>query len=205
MNNEEFNKRVKEADTVILNLIRQNKICSLSEQEKIRFMDFYKKQADLSLVTADLLYNISINKSEKDFHKLKLDYESYLWVINASYYSMFYMINALLAHKNKRILEKQGIHKFTAHAFVYYFIKNNFLAKEFYEQFIESQNEASTLLNIEDFQAKAIELANKYFNESDKRSKFTYEINDESKKNYALTSLNRAKEFVNEIEKIISL
>ena len=55
---------------------------------------------------------------------------------------MFYAIHALLAYKGTRILIKQGVHKTTAHALVYYCMKNNFIAKELYEQFVESQNEA---------------------------------------------------------------
>jgi len=199
----EFDKQVKEADTVISSLIREDRIAKLSEQEKTKFVDFYRKQANLSLIAADLLYNISTEKSFKEFHKLEEDYECFLWAINSSYYSMFYAIHALLASKSTRILTKQGIHKTTAHALIYYCVKNNFIAKELYEQFVESQNEAAELLNLEDFQKKAIDLTTKYFYEADKRSRFTYETEEEIKQRHANTSLQRAREFLNEIEKII--
>jgi len=199
----EFDKQVKEADTVISSLIREDSIVKLSEQEKTKFVDFYRKQANLSLIAADLLYNISTEKSSKEFYNLERNYECFLWVINSSYYSMFYAIHALLAFKGTRILTKQGIHKITAHALVYYCVKNNFIAKELYEQFVESQNQAAELLNLEDFQKKAIDLTTKYFYESDKRSKFTYETEEEIKQRHANTSLQRAREFLNEIEKII--
>ena len=203
MDKEEFDKRLKEANTVISNLIREGRIAKLSEQEKIRFVEFYRKQSNLSLIAADLLYNISTEKLSKEFHKLDRDYECFLWVINSSYYSMFYAIHALLASKGTRILVKQGIHKTTAHALVYYCVKNSFIAKELYEQFVESQNEAAELLNLEDFQKKAMDLATKYFYEANKRSKFTYETEEEIKQRHANTSLQRAMEFFNEIEKII--
>lgn len=199
----EFDRRIKEADIIITNLIREKKITKLSEQEKIKFVDFYRKQANLSLITADLLSNISTEKSSKEFHKLDFNYECFLWVINASYYSMFYAVHSLLSYKGVRILEKQGIHKIIAHAFVYYCVKNNFIAKKLYEQFIETQKEAVELLNLEDFQKKAIDLTTKYFFETKKRSKFTYETEEEVKQRHANTSLQRAKEFLNEIEKII--
>lgn len=203
MMDKEYEKRIKEADLVILGLIRNSQVKELLEQEKTRFVNFYRKQANLSIIAADLLYNLSTEKSSKDFHNLDAKYECFLWVINASYYSMFYAVHALLTYKGKRISSIQGIHKITAHALVYYFLKNKFIAKELYEQFVESQKQAAELFNLEDFQKKAIDLTNKYFFESDKRTKFTYETDSEVKQKHALTSLQRAKEFLNEIEKII--
>lgn len=198
-----FKKRVKEADSIITSLINEEKITKLSEPEKIKFIDFYKKQANLSLIAADLLYNISTEKASKEFHKLNPDYECFLWAINASYYTMFYAVHALLAYKGVRILSKQGTHKITAHALVYYCVKNDFIAKELYEQFVQSQQEAAELLNLEDFKEKAKDLTTKYFYEAEKRSKFTYETEEEAKQRHANTSLQRAREFLNEIEKII--
>jgi len=166
-------------------------------QSQIRFINFYRKQADLSLIAADILYNISTEKAAKEFHKLDEDYECYLWVINSSYYSMFYAVNALLAYREVRILSEQGIHKTSAHALVYFCVKNNFIAKELYEQFVESQQEAVELLNFEEFKKKAKDLIDKYFYEAEKRSRFTYETEEGVKQRYANTSLQRAKEFFN--------
>lgn len=200
-----FDERVKEANTVITSLISEEKIVKLSEQEKIRFVNFYKKQANLSLIAADLLYAISTEKDSKEFHKLDTDYECFLWVINLSYYSMFYIVHALLAYKNVRILSDQGVHKISAHALVYYCIKNNFIAKELYEQFVESQVEAVELFNLEDFKKKAMDLTTKYFYEVGKRARFTYETEEGAKQRHAHTSLQRAREFLSEIEKIIGV
>lgn len=200
-----FDERIKEADKVINGVIREEKVIKLSEQEKIKFVNFYKKQANLSLIAADLLYALSTEKDSKEFHKLDSDYECFLWVINLSYYSLFYIVHALLAYKNVRILSDQGIHKITAHAFVYYCIKNNFVAKELYEQFVESQVEAVELFNLEDFKRKAMDLTTKYFYEVGKRARFTYETDEEAKQRHAYTSLQRAREFLSEIEKIIEV
>ena len=70
MDKKEFGRQVKKADIVINNLISEKSIVKLSEQEKTKFVDFYKKQANLSTIAADLLYNISTEKSSKEFHKL---------------------------------------------------------------------------------------------------------------------------------------
>lgn len=204
MEPKQFDQRIKEADSVITNLIRERKVITkLSESEKTKFANFYRKQAKLSVIAADLMYEISTERTSKEFHKLNLDYESFLWVINPSYYSMFYAVQALLAHKGIRILSSQGVHKTTAHALVYFCVKNNFIAKELYEQFVQSQREAAELMNLEDFKGKAEELANKYFYEAEKRAKFTYETEEEAKQRHAHTSLQRAKEFLKEIEIIV--
>lgn len=204
MDEKEFDKIMKEANTVITNLIKEGSILTkLSEQEKQRFINFYRKQANLSLIAADMLYNISTTKESKNFHKLDDSYECFLWVINPSYYTMFYSVHALLAYKGVRILSEQSIHKITGHALVYFCIKNNFIAKALYEQFIESQAEAASLLNLEDFKKKTKELSVKYFYELKKRSKFTYETEEDVKQKYAYTSLQRAKEFLNNIEQVI--
>lgn len=199
-----FDQRIKEADSVILGLINERRIITkLLESEKTKFTNFYRKQANLSVIAADLIYEISTENASKEFHKLNQDYEGFLWVINPSYYSMFYAAQALLAYKGIRILSSQSVHKITAHALVYFCVKNNFLAKELYEQFVQSQQEAAELLNLDDFKGKAEELANKYFYEAEKRSRFTYETEEEAKQRHAHTSLQRAKEFLKEVETII--
>jgi uncharacterized protein (UPF0332 family) len=204
MKPDDFEKRVKEATSIITDLLRDNKVAKLSDNEKWKFKTFYLKQANLSLIAADVLCNISTKQDAKDFHKLNSEYECFLWVINAAYYSMFYAVHALLAHKGTRILSSQGIHRITAHALVYYAIKNHYIAKELYEQFVASQVEAAELLNIEDFQKKALDLSSSYFYESDKRSKFTYETEEEAKLRHANTSLRRAKNFVTQIETVLN-
>ena len=204
MNRREFEKRAKEAETVIPPLINEGEIITKRpEQEKARFAGFYRKQANLSLIAADLLFTISTEKEAKEFHRLDPGYEGFLWVINPSYYSMFYAVHALLAYRGVRILSKQGVHRKTGHALIYFCVRNSFIAKEFYSRFMESQGEAAELLNLEDMREKAIQLTSKYFYEADKRVSFTYETDEEAKRKHAHTSLTRAKEFLNEIEQIL--
>ncbi len=198
-----FEERVKEADQIVTELISEEKIAKLSEREKVKFINFYRKQANLSLIAADLLYDVSTEKASKKFHKLNPDYECFLWVINSAYYTMFYAVHTLFAYKGIKIHSEQSIHKITAHALVYYCVKNNFIAKELYEQFVQSQQEAAELFNLEDFREKAEDLTVKYFYEAEKRSRFTYETGEEAKQKHAKTSLERAREFLNEVEKIV--
>ncbi len=199
----EFEQRVREADSAITEMIRERKVVKLSDAEKIKFIRFYRKQAELSLSAAVVLQAVSLSKTAKEFHKLEENYECFLWVINPSYYSMFYAAQALLAYKGIRLLVSQSIHKLTAHALIYYCVKNNFIAKEMYERFVQGQQDAAVLLNLEDFQEKAKVLSTKYFSEVGKRAKFTYETEEEVKQRHAQTSLERAKEFLSEVEQII--
>ncbi|MBI4453326.1 hypothetical protein HY636_01665 [Candidatus Woesearchaeota archaeon] len=116
---------------------------------------------------------------------------------------MFYAIHMILAHKCVRIKSVLGIHKITAQAFLYFCVKNNYIAKELYKQFIEIQKEASELLNFDDFKEKAKYLSKDFLNEYDKISRFTYETTEDIKQIYAVTSLKRAKEFFNELKQVV--
>lgn len=204
MKQKDFDKRINEADTVITSLIKGEKILTrIPESERTKFIRFYLKQANLSLIAADLLYSISTEKASRDFHKLNPDYECFLWVINPAYYSMFYAAHALLACRGVRILSKQAVHRITAHALVYFCVKNKFIAREMYEKFIATQIEAAELLSLEQFEKRARDLTAKYFYEVEKRSKFTYETEETVKQRHAFTSLKRAREFLSEIEQIV--
>lgn len=68
--------------------------------EKGRFAEFFLNNSKNSFDSAKLLFKISNNK-ELQKSLGYLGFNGYLWVINASYYSMFYMARALL--------EKDGI------------------------------------------------------------------------------------------------
>ena len=71
------------------------------DKDAARFVDFFMTNAESSLRTASILQEISDDNSLKDTLKVGSDFESYLWVIVSSYYSMFYAATA--------ILSKQGI------------------------------------------------------------------------------------------------
>ena len=85
--------------------------------------EFYIKTAKKTLQTADALMQISENNDLKKKLGLLDDFETYLWVITASYYSIFYMVNALFSKNGIKIGDKV-VHKVTSDVFYFYFIKN---------------------------------------------------------------------------------
>ena len=200
----DFGEMEKEAESAVSSLLAEGDIeANCPGDERARFSRFFRKQADLSLVAADLLYAISTDRRAKEFHKLPDQYECFLWVINPAYYAMFYAAQALLAARGVRIRSRQGVHKKTAHALVHFCVRSGFIAKELYAKFAQGQDEAAQLLSIEDCQEKARQLATSYSHEASKRSTFTYETTEEVRMRHALTSLRRAKEFLAETEIIL--
>ena len=164
---------------------------------------FYVENALISLNTAKILNEVSSNKSIKEkFDFINEDFESYLWIINSSYYSMFYMAGALLAKAGIKVKSEMGVHKKTFESLVYYFYLTKKIAKHYLEAYEEAQQESQELLGAEEplvvMQKKAKELIAKYDFEMSKRARFTYNMGEEVKLNKAATSLTRAIEFYNE-------
>lgn len=60
-----------------------------------RFVQFFLNNAKNSLESAKLLFEASIDEKLKTAFGLS-GFNGFLWAINASYYSMFYMARALL-------------------------------------------------------------------------------------------------------------
>jgi len=167
--------------------------------EYSNLIDFYVKTARKTLQTADILLQISDNKELKKKLGLLDDFETYLWVITTSYYSMFYIINALFSKYGIKIGDKVA-HKVASDVFYFYFIKNNKIAKELFEIYEEAKGQAMNLIN---YSEQAEKLFQDLEYERDKRHKFQYDMTENIKKSYAQTSLKRAKDFINEIELLI--
>jgi uncharacterized protein (UPF0332 family) len=162
--------------------------------------------AESSLETAALLYMISDDETVKDRLKVSSEFESFLWVIVSSYYSMFYAATALLASEGVKA-RGEIVHKVTADALIHYFITNRKLAKML-EEYDEAKDVVDELVGREEFmkriETKANELIVAFESERRKRSKFQYDTGVLVKKGYATTSLARAKQFVEEIRKILA-
>jgi len=137
--------------------------------------------------------------------KVGMDFESYLWVIVSSYYAMFYAATAILAKQGIRATG-QIVHKVTADALIHFFGSNEKLAK-LLEQYEEAQAVGLELVGQEELmkrmKKKADELIIAYEGERKKRSKFQYDIGVQAKRGYAQASLERAKDFVFEIGKLV--
>jgi len=180
-------------------------LLKLGDKDAPKFVDFFMANAESSLRTASILQEISDENALKETLKVGMDFESYLWVIVSSYYAMFYAATAILAKQGIRATG-QIVHKVTADALIHFFGSNEKLAK-LLEQYEEAQAIGLELVGREDLmkrmQKKADELIIAYEGERKKRSKFQYDIGVQAKKGYAQTSLERAKDFVFEIRKLV--
>lgn len=141
----------------------------------------YLNNADLSLNVANELMN-SPSKP-------------YLWVIVVSYYSMFYIANAVLLHLGYKTQEKI-VHKVTSEALIVLVLHR--LTKELLEEYEKIRDDALEIASI-----KAEQLIESYAQELDKRSLFQYNMLEETKEAKARTSLARAAAFVFEMKKLL--
>lgn len=199
-------KKLKQIEKNVPVMINEGKI-SRDEFNK-KLVKFFLENALLSLNTAKILNEVSFKSDvKKKFDFIDDGFETYLWVINTSYYSMFYMAGALLSSIGVKIKSEIGIHKKTFEALVYYFYLNKRIAKHYLDEFEEAQRESQELLGKEEpialMQKKAKELILKYDSEMEKRSTFTYEMGEKAKSTKAITSLNRAIEFYNECLRLL--
>lgn len=167
---------------------------------KAEHIDFFLSNSRKSFSSAKLLCLVS---SDEKVQK-KIDYEAfdgYLWVINASYYSMFYMVRALLEGNGIKLSSDQSIHSLAYDALIYFFYITGKLEKSLIEDLAEAGEEASELLG----QNKAKELIQDYLFEKNKRATFTYHTSHVAIRRKAKTSLNRARRFNEEINKMIDI
>lgn len=199
-------QRIKEANRNVKQYIDEG-LLKVKDKDAPNFVSFFMKNAESSLQTASILQEISDDETLKGTLKLSKDFESYLWVIVSSYYSMFYAATALLASQEIR-LTGQIVHKVTGDALIHFFVSNAKLAK-LLEDYEEAKAVGLELIGREELmkrmQKRAGELIVAYESERKKRSKFQYDIGVQAKRGYAQTSLERAKEFMFEITKVLEL
>jgi uncharacterized protein (UPF0332 family) len=197
-------ERLEEAKRNVKTYVEDG-LLKTGDKDAARFVDFFMANAESSLRTASILQEISDDNSLKDKLKVGSDFESYLWVIVSSYYSMFYAATAILSKQGIRATG-QIVHKVTADALIHFFASNEKLAK-LLEQYEEAQTVGLELVGREELmkrmQKKADELIISYEGERKKRSKFQYDIGVQAKRGYAQTSLERARSFVFEIRKLL--
>ncbi|MEK6968152.1 MAG: hypothetical protein AABX51_05980 [Nanoarchaeota archaeon] len=119
----------------------------------------------------------------------------HLWVIVISYYSMFYTANAVLLHLGYKTQDKIS-HKVTSDSLIALVLDK--LKKELLEDYEAMQQDA-----LEIAAAKAESVIESYSYELDKRSRFQYNMLEQTKENKAKTSFKRASEFVFEMKKLL--
>jgi len=174
-------KRIKEAETNVKNYLEDGLLKKdLNETAKLMYLE----NSNLSLETAQKLLTLE-NKT----------YKPYLWIVVASYYSMFYIANAVLLRLGYKVGEKVS-HKVTGDALIV-FVRNK-LRKELLEEYENTKEDALEIISSKtDFILKSLDL------EREKRSRFQYRMDEQAKKGKSLTSLQRAKEFVFEMKKLL--
>lgn len=168
------NEQIKKAE----NNIRSYFSDGLIKKEKLRDIVFktYMRNHRESLLLARKLFDEKLSN---------------LWIIVISYYSMFYIANALLYKIGYKIGDKIA-HKVTADALIV-FVRDK-LKNRLIEDYKLAIGEALSLSD---------NLLQNYDYEMGKRSMFQYESTEEIKTAKAKTSLDRAEEFAKEIEKIL--
>ena len=167
-------KKIEEAKK---NAIKSISSGAIVKTKETKYVDFFIKNAKDSLDSAKVLFDISISEKTKNAFGMP-NFNGFLWVINSSYYSMFYMARALLESTGVKIKTDESIHFLVFNALVYYFYSTGKLEKHFIEDFENAQEESSEILGRE----KAKEMISDYSSEKEKRAKFTYEIGEIAKK-----------------------
>lgn len=181
-------KKLKESSSIIKNLISEGAVVKPKEGTA----GFFMEKSRQSIAVASRL--IELEKDE--------GLEADLWVINASYYAMFFAATSLLAESGHRINKEAGIHALTYHALAHYFlVEDNKLEKHYMEEYKEAVDEAEELLQLSE--GKISRLIEDFGREMAKRKIFTYDLGKTAERKKAETSLSRAKNFVKEIERII--
>ena len=118
-----------------------------------------------------------------------------LWVIVSSYYAMYYYAKAVLLKLGYKVGEKI-VHKVTSDALIVFVRKK--LKESLLEEYEKIKEEA---LNIAG--AKKDTLIESFEFEKNKRSFIQYKTIETEKHSKAITSLQRAKEFTKEMEKLL--
>jgi len=176
-------KRINEAESNVKRYLEEG---LLKKQENETAKQMYLENCELSLLTAQKLLGM---ESET--------YKPHLWIIVSSYYSMYYIANAVLLNLGYKIGEKIS-HKVTSDALIVF--ARGKLKKEFIEEYEDIKEDALELISL-----KTDSLLQSFDFEREKRSKFQYQMDEQVKKSKALTSLERAKQFVFEMKKLLQI
>ena len=144
---------IKRAESRVRKYLRDE---GLKKKDQNKFIiNALKNNSEESLRVADLLYDEEI---------------SFLWVIVCSYYSMFYMANAILSKLGYKVGDHNP-HKITSDALIV-FVRNK-LKRKLLEDYDEAKSEAFELNKLSDEIIESLEL------ERIKRNNFQYTMTDE--------------------------
>lgn len=138
--------------------------------------------------------NLSLNLADEC---MKSSLKPYIWIIVISYYSMFYIANAVLLELGYKT-GSQIVHKVTNEALIV--LVTDKIKKGILNEYENAKEDAMEIVSI-----RSEEIVGFYGLEMSKRSRFQYEMSDSIKEQKALTSLKRAKQFLFEMKKLLPL
>ena len=173
-------KRLKEAESNVKGYLEDGLIWKYKDPRQ-EILETYQRNYQESLGVAQKLFEQNLSN---------------LWIIVISYYSMYYITNAVLYKIGYKIGSKVS-HKVTADALIV-FVRNK-LKKNLLEDYEQAKEEALEIIG-----RKTDEIIESFDREMEKRSTFQYESTEEIKRTKANTSLERAKRFVFEMKKLLS-
>ena len=171
-------KRIAEAETNVRSYLTEGLLKKAPIMDEV--LRILLANAKESLLVAEEVYQKKISD---------------LWVIVCSYYAMYYYANAVLLKLGYKVGEKI-VHKVTADALIVY-VRGK-LKESFLEEYEKTREEALNLAGI-----KADSLIESFDFEREKRSRIQYKTIEGEKQTKAKTSLQRAKEFTKEMEKLL--
>ncbi len=173
-------KRIKEAE---------NNVKSYLE-------DGFLKKATINQQILNILVK-NAKESLRVAEEINQKHVSELWVIVCSYYAMYYYANAVLLKLGFKVGDKI-VHKVTSDAMIVY-VKGK-LKDTLLEEYEETKEEALHLAGIRaDSVIESLDL------ERSKRNFIQYQTIEVEKHSKANTSLQRAKEFTREMEKLLMI
>lgn len=143
--------------------------------------NMYIKNADLSIRLAQ--------------ECLQSNLRPYIWVIVMAYYSMFYIANAALLNIGYKMGDKI-VHKVTNDALIV--LVRDKIQEGLLEEYEKAKQDALEIASV-----KSDEIIGFYGMELSKRSRFQYEMTESIKEEKANTSIERAKQFLFEIKKLL--
>ena len=171
-------ERINEAENNVKSYLEEGLLSKTNAKQEV--LAILLKNAKESLRVAEEIYQKGISD---------------LWVIVSSYYSMYYYANAVLLKLGYKVGDKIA-HKITSDALVVYVRKK--LKESLLKEYEEAKEEALNIAGV-----KADSLIESFEYERGKRGRIQYETLDIEKHSKANTSLERAKEFTREMEKLL--
>jgi predicted hydrocarbon binding protein len=172
-------RRIKEAE---------DNVRSYLEEGLLRKTTISKQVTDILLRNAKESLRVAEEVHQKNI--------SDLWIIVCSYYAMYYYANAVLLKFGYKVGEKI-VHKVTSDALIVY-VRGK-LKDSLIEEYEQTREEALNLAGM-----KADSLIESFEFERNKRSLIQYKTIEIEKQSKARTSLQRAKEFAKEMEKLLA-